>query len=94
MAEIHVERRHGSEGAQRFVVHVREGDSRTEYDVTVSAHDLDRLGATYGTAEDFIRACFGFLLEREPRGSILSSFDISVIGGYFPEFERVIAREG
>jgi hypothetical protein len=38
-----------------------------------------------------VRDCFAFLLEREPTESILSSFDVGVIGRYFPEFERVIA---
>ena len=38
-----------------------------------------------------MRDCFAFLLEREPKESILRSFDVSVIGGYFPEFEREIA---
>jgi hypothetical protein len=41
--------------------------------------------------EAFVRDCFAFLLEREPTESILSSFDVGVIGRYFPEFERVIA---
>jgi hypothetical protein len=36
-------------------------------------------------------ATFAFLLEREPKESILSSFDVSVIGRYFPGFEREIA---
>ena len=38
-----------------------------------------------------MRACFAFLLEREPNESILSSFDVGVIARYFPEFEREIA---
>jgi hypothetical protein len=38
-----------------------------------------------------VRDCFAFPLEREPTESILSSFDVGVIGRYFPEFERVIA---
>jgi hypothetical protein len=77
----------------RFAVHVREGDSRTDHDVTLASHDLDRLGARYASAEEFVRACFDFLLEREPKESILPSFDVSVIGGYFPEFEPTVARE-
>ena len=74
----------------RFDVVVREGDPSTEHAVTLSESDLERLGG--GRApEAFVRDCFAFLLEREPKESILRSFDVSVIGGYFPEFEREIA---
>ncbi len=31
---------------------------------------------------------FGFLLDREPKESILGRFDVTVIARYFPEFER------
>ena len=73
-----------------FHVSIRAGDSSTEHDVTLSASDYDRLGTKYGTPEDFIRACFEFLLEREPKESILPGFDVSVISRYFPEFESTI----
>jgi hypothetical protein len=53
--------------------------------------DLEPLGAGR-SPEAFVRDCFAFLLEREPKESILSSFDVGVIGRYFPEFERLIAR--
>lgn len=33
-----------------------------------------------------------FLLEREPKEAILRSFDLTVIGRYFPEYERQIAK--
>ena len=93
MTEIDVERRDDLADTMRFSVRVREGRSSTEHDVTVARHDLDRLGSSYASSEEFLRACFEFLLDREPKESILSSFDVSVIGGYFPEFERVISRE-
>ena len=74
----------------RFDVVVLEGDPSTEHAVTLSESDLERLGGGR-TPEAFVRDCFAFLLEREPKESILRSFDVSVIGGYFPEFEREIA---
>jgi hypothetical protein len=87
MAEITV--RPAGEG--RFSVRVDDGASATEHDVTVSTEDLERLGAGK-TPDAFVRDCFDFLLEREPKESILRSFDVSVIGRYFPEFEREIVR--
>jgi hypothetical protein len=88
MAEIGVT----PEGAGRFRVDVREGDSGTRHSVTASSEDLARLGAGYETPEAFLRACFEFLLERESKESILRSFDVSLIGRYFPEFESTIRR--
>jgi hypothetical protein len=78
-------------GEGRFAVLVEDGGAATEHDVTVSANDLQRLGGRR-TPDAFVRDCFGFLLAREPKESILRSFDVSEIGRYFPEFEREIAR--
>jgi hypothetical protein len=92
MAEIEVTRSH--EGADELTLTVRvvEGGSRTEHLVTVTRSDLDRLADPNEGAEDFVRRCFQFLLEREPKQSILPRFDLSVIGSYFPDFEEVIRR--
>ena len=35
-----------------------------------------------------MRQSFAFLLEREPAGSILPRFDLTVIGRYFPEWRE------
>ena len=35
-----------------------------------------------------IEAAFQFLLDREPKESILRRSDVTVISYYFPEFER------
>ena len=39
-----------------------------------------------------IEAAFRFLLDREPKESILGRFDVMVIKRYFPEFERELPR--
>ena len=74
----------------RFDVAVREGHATTEHAVTVSEGDLERLGAGR-SPEAFVRACFAFLLEREPKESILATFDVSVIERYFPDFRDRIS---
>ena len=38
--------------------------------------------------ERLIEAAFFFLLDREPKESILGRFDVTIIARYFPEFER------
>jgi hypothetical protein len=40
------------------------------------------------TPERCIEAAFRFLLDREPKESILRRFDVTVICRYFPEFEH------
>jgi hypothetical protein len=74
-------------GAGRFRVAVTEAGSSTAHEVTVP--DAARIVA--GTSpERLVEASFRFLLDREPKESILGSFDLSVIGRYFPEYpERI-----
>jgi hypothetical protein len=92
MANIHVQRT-GADGQIVFDVRVSESESESRHEVTLSEEDYRRLGEGYGSPDDFVRACFEFLLEREPKESILSRFDVSVISRYFPEFEETIRRE-
>ena len=53
--------------------------------------DYERLAGGQASPEELVTESFRFLLEREPKESILRSFDIMVIGRYFPEYEREIA---
>jgi hypothetical protein len=74
-------------------VEVSEGSSKTRHRVHLTPADLERWG--HGERpEDLVRRSFEFLLEREPKESILREFDLSVIQRYFPEYDRVIRREG
>lgn len=68
----------------------------TEHSVTVSRNDLKRWGrgTTKPDIENLVHRSFDFLLEREPPTSILRTFDLSVIERYFPEYDRVIRKEG
>ncbi|HZD21970.1 MAG TPA: hypothetical protein VE569_00975 [Acidimicrobiia bacterium] len=85
MAQIDV----ASLGERTFQVTVTEQWSTTTHEVTVKDEDLDRLAGD-ASESDFVAASFRFLLDREPKESIMTSFDLSVIGRYFPEFsERV-----
>jgi len=76
----------------RFSAAVREGDSRSEHDVTAAKADVERLSRAGEKPEEFLERVFEFLLAREPKESILSSFDVSVISRYFPEFESEISQ--
>jgi hypothetical protein len=73
-------------------VTVTEGASETRHDVRVTAPELDRLAPGSEDPADLVRASFAFLLEREPKESILRSFDLPVIARYFPEYESTIGQ--
>ena len=74
----------------KFSVRVTDDESTSDHAVTLSGADWDRLGSGYRSPEVFVEACFRFLLQREPKEQILTSFDVSQISGYFPDFERAI----
>jgi hypothetical protein len=66
-----------------------QGSVQTHHSVRVTKVDLARL-AKGRTTEDLLQASFQFLLERESNTSILASFDLPLIGHYFPEYEGEI----
>jgi hypothetical protein len=73
-------------------VTVGEPGSETRHRVTVRKTDYERLAGGKASPETLVTESFRFLLEREPKESILRSFDLTVIGRYFPEYEREITK--
>ncbi len=78
------------ESTDRYLVTVQTGGTSTTHRVTVTPDVAARL-APGVTPERLVEESFRFLLEREPKESILSSFEIQVIGRYFPDYPSVIA---
>jgi hypothetical protein len=72
-------------GPGRFDVVVAGETSSSTHSVTIATDAVDRL-APGSTPEALVEASFRFLLEREPKESILAAFDLDVIARYFPEF--------
>lgn len=70
-----------------FEACVRDEKGETRHRVTLSRMDCERL-RNGATPERLIDAAFRFLLDREPKESILARFDVSVISHYFSDFER------
>ncbi len=78
-------------------VRVHDGHSMTEHEVTVDEIDLPEAldGAELADVERLVGATFEFLLEREPKESILRRFDLPVVSRYFPDYpERIAERLG
>lgn len=91
MADIEVKpTRQG--GKYAFEVTVREGSGASQHHVTLEDADYEQLAAGRASPEELVTESFRFLLEREPKESILRSFDLTAISRYFPEYEREIRR--
>ena len=71
-------------------VSVADHGSESRHSVTITGADFQRLAGSGEAPDGLVRRSFEFLLAREPKESILRSFDLPVIGRYFPEYEREI----
>ena len=86
----------GAGGRWRCSVIVGDRGRTSSFDVT--ARDPDGYLPSGGTGspeadvERLVSETFVFLLEREPVSSILSSFDLTVVTRYFPEYPAEIRR--
>lgn len=81
-------------GAWTCAVRVQEGASATDHVVTVDEIDLPPAldGAEVADIERLVLATFEFLLDREPKESILRRFALPVVAAYFPDYPDRIAE--
>lgn len=75
-----------------FAVVVEEKGGKTEHIVSLDDDYYQLLTQGKITKEELIKKSFKFLLERDPKESILSKFNLKVIKSYFPEFEKEIVK--
>ena len=69
---------------------VIDGPPSTTHTVTVDPAYYQKLTGNRVSVETLVSKSFEFLLQRESNSSILGTFDLPVIGHYFPEYERTI----
>jgi len=79
------------DGGWRCSVRIGDGADATQHVVEVERAVLEDI-APGRTPEELVRESFAFLLEREPPASILRSFELPVIGRYFPEYAEHMRR--
>jgi len=81
-------------GSWTCAVRVRDDRSSSDHEVLVDEIDLPAAldGAETPDVERLVRATFEFLLEREPKESIMRRFELPVVGRYFAEYPEDIAR--
>ena len=77
-----------SAGELTFDVVLRDANGETRRRVTVSADDAARFAALGADPARAVAAAMAFLLDREPKESIIGAFDITDIRRYFPEFDK------
>ena len=88
-----VQKQSPSDDGWQFVVWVGEEEGRTEHLVALDREYWQKLTKGIGAPADLIKKSFEFLLKREPKESILKSFDLHTIKKYFPEYEKAIMPE-
>jgi hypothetical protein len=76
-----------------YTVTVDEGGSSSSHTVTIDETYYEKLTGGKVSKEELIKKSFEFLLQRESKESILSSFNLKVISNYFPEYERQIPKQ-
>jgi len=81
-----------------FDVLVRDARGESRHRVTIEAGEAERWAKLGAEPSDCVKAAMQFLIDREPKESILSAFDTRVIRRYFPEFDDAfpgyLARSG
>ena len=89
MFKIDIETKETKNGWE-FLVTVSDHKGETKHKVKMSKDFYDGQNIKL-SPEELVKKSFEFLLEREPKESILSSFDITQISRYFPEYGEKIA---
>jgi hypothetical protein len=82
------------DGGWSCAVRVADQRSTSEHEVAVDEIDLPPAldGAELADVETLVRTTFEFLLEREPKESIMRRFELPVVSRYFPDYPEVIER--
>lgn len=69
-----------------YLVTVREDQSSTTHKVHLTPEHLARYATPETSPETLLQASFAFLLQHEPKESILPSFELPLIEHYFPQY--------
>lgn len=75
-----------------FTVTVSDEKGPAFYTVTMDKDFVTRIGAQLDP-ETVIEKSFEFLLEKEPKESILKEFDITTISHYYPDFIPALEKK-
>ena len=77
-------------GGLTFDVIVRDAHGESRHRVTIGADEARRWTELGAGPSRGVEAVMQFLIDREPKESILSAFDRNVVRRYFPEFDDAL----
>lgn len=92
MAEITTKKIAEDGKGWRFEVEVKDDQGATLHFVGVPRELHERITRLSVLPERLVRESFDFLLDREPKESILRRFDLSIIEQFFPEYEAEMRK--
>lgn len=90
MQKISIEKKEETKAGWAFEVVLGGGGDTTTHVVFVPKKYWQELSGGRVSPEELVRKSFEFLLEREPKESILREFELPTIEKYFPEFKERI----
>jgi hypothetical protein len=98
MSDIAISVTPAAAGTLTFDVVVRDARGESRHRVTIEADEAERWGKLGAEPCACVKTAMRFLVDREPKESILSAFDMRVIRRYFLEFDDALpvylARSG
>jgi hypothetical protein len=77
----------GPDSGFTFDVIVRDLSGESRHRVTIEANEAERWAKLGAAPPRCVEALMRFLLDREPKESILSAFDMRAVRRYFPGFD-------
>jgi len=92
MENIEIKKEERTESGWNFLIEVGGNEDKIEYSVTLDEEYWEKLTNGQHSPAELIRRSFEFLLEREPKESILRKFNLNVINRYFREYENKIKK--
>jgi hypothetical protein len=73
-----------------FDVIVHDGHGEGRHQVTIQADEARRWAELGAEPPRGVEAVMRFLIDREPKESIMSAFDTNVVRRYFPDFDDAL----
>lgn len=92
MEKVEIKDKEKTEAGWSFFVEIGEGKDNTGHFVSLDKDYWKKITERRHKPEELVEKSFEFLLQREPKESILEKFNLQVISDYFPEYEQEIRK--
>lgn len=93
MPKITILKKTENDSGWQFVVRLADQDGVAEHLITVPLITYRKLTGGRANPEELVIKSFEFLLEHEPKESILPVFEIDLIASNFPEWEQTMVKQ-